>query len=275
MQVNLTQSEFQTILRRDLYAFTERCFYELNPTAEFLQNWHIELDTSMLDACRSGEIPRLIINQPPRSLKSLCASVAFPAYLLGCDPTAQIICASYGQELANKHALDCRTVMTSAWYQALFPHTRLSPERQAVEEFMTTQQGFRLSTSVGGTLRGRGADFIIIDDPLKPEEALSDTRRRAANDWFDGTLYSRLNNKTTGRIILIMQRLHEDDLVGHVLGLEPWTVVRHPAIAEEDERFEIQTPYGVRRFERKAGEALHPAREPLEVLQRIRQAQGE
>lgn len=201
MRLNLTRNDYQTLLRRDLYAFTERCFYELNPTTPFLPNWHIEVVASELEACRQGEITRLIINQPPRSLKSHCASVAFVAFLLGHDPTAQIICTSYGQELANKHALDCRTVMASAWYQALFPHARLSPERQAVEEFITTRQGFRLSTSVGGVLMGLGADFIIIDDPLKPEEALSDTRRRAVNDWFDHTLYSRLNNKRTGRII--------------------------------------------------------------------------
>jgi predicted phage terminase large subunit-like protein len=273
--MKLTPSEYLALLRGDLYAFTERCFYELNPTATFLPNWHIEVVASALEACRRGEITRLNINQPPRSLKSHCASVAFVAFLLGHDPNAQIICASYGQELANKHALDCRTILASAWYQALFPHTRLSSERQAVQEFMTTQQGFRLSTSIGGVLTGRGADFIIIDDPLKPEEALSDTQRKAVNDWFDHTLYSRLNDKRNGCIILIMQRLHEDDLVGHVLGVEPWKVIRFPAIAEEDETHVIQTPYGPRRFERRAGEALHPEREPLEVLNHLREAQGE
>jgi hypothetical protein len=190
--------------------------------------------TSALEACRRGEITRLIINQPPRSLKSLSASVAFPAYLLGHDPCAQIICASYGQDLANKHAMDCRTIMSSSWYQSLFPRTRLSTQRQALQEFITTQQGFRLATSVGGVLTGRGSNFIIIDDALKPDEALSDTSRKAANERFDHTLYSRLNDKRKGCIILIMQRLHEDDLAGHVLGLEPWTVIRFPAIAEED-----------------------------------------
>ncbi len=164
--MKLRPSDYRVLLRRDLYAFTERCFYELNPTAKFVPNWHIEVVASALEACRRGEITRLNINQPPRSLKSHCASVAFVAFLLGHDPGAQIICASYGQELANKHALDCRTILASAWYQALFTHTRLSFERQAVQEFMTTQQGFRLSTSIGGVLTGRGADFIIIDDPL-------------------------------------------------------------------------------------------------------------
>ena len=273
--MTLTPSNYRAFLRRDLYAFTQRCFYELNPTKTFLPNWHIEVVASALEACRRGEITRLNINQPPRSLKSHCASVAFVAFLLGHDPSAQIICASYGQELASKHALDCRTILASGWYQDLFPHTRLSSERQAVQEFMTTQQGFRLSTSVGGALTGRGADFIIIDDPLKPDEALSDTQRKAGNAWFDNTLYSRLNDKRTGRIILIMQRLHEDDLVGHVLGKERWKVIRLPAIAEEDETHVIQTPYGTRRFNRRAGEALHPEREPLEVLNHLREALGE
>jgi predicted phage terminase large subunit-like protein len=275
MKMKLAPSDYRALLRRDLYAFTESSFYELNPTTKFMPNWHIEVVTSALEACRRGEINRLIINQPPRSLKSHCVSVAFVAFQLGLDPTAQIICASYGQELANKHALDCRTIMTSARYQALFPGTRLSPERQAVQEFMTTRQGFRLSTSVGGVLMGRGADFIIIDDPLKPDEALSDTQRKAVNDWYDHTLYSRLNNKRNGCIILIMQRLHEDDLVGHVLGVEPWHVIRFSAIAEEDEIHVIQTPYGTRRFQRRCGDALHPEREPLEILNHIREAQGE
>jgi predicted phage terminase large subunit-like protein len=268
-------NDYRALLRRDLYAFTERSFYELNPTTEFMPNWHIEVVTSALEACRRGEISRLIINQPPRSLKSHCASVAFVAYLLGQDPTAQIICASYGQDLANKHALDCRTILTRSWYRDLFPRTRLSSERQAIQEFMTTQQGFRLSTSVGGVLTGRGADYIIIDDPLKPDEALSDSQRKAVNDWFDHTLYSRLNDKRKGRIILIMQRLHEDDLVGHASGVEPWKLIRLPAIAEGNETHVAQTPYGIRKFERSRGEALHPDREPVEILNHLREAQGE
>jgi predicted phage terminase large subunit-like protein len=275
MPIKLAPGDYRALVRRDLCAFIECCFYELNPTTKFLPNWHIEVLASALDACRRGEITRLIINQPPRSLKSHCASVAFVAFLLGHDPGARIICASYAQELANKHAMDCRTILASTWYQALFPHTRLSSERQAIQEFMTTRQGVRLSTSVGGVLTGRGADIIIIDDPLKPDEALSDTQRKAVNDWFDHTLYSRLNNKRTGCIILIMQRLHEDDLVGHVRGLEPWKVIRFPAIAEEDETHVIQTPYGTRPFERRAGEALHPGQEPLDVLNHIRETLGE
>ena len=273
--MKLAPSDYRALLRRDLCAFIERCFYELNPTTKFMPNWHVEVVAAALEACRRGEITRLNINQPPRSLKSHCVSVSFVAFILGHDPTAQIICASYGQELANKHAMDCRTIMTSAWYQALFPHTRLSSQRQALQEFVTTQQGSRLSTSVGGMLTGRGADYIIIDDALKPDEALSETQRKSVNEWYDHTLYSRLNDKRNGRIIVVMQRLHEDDLVGHLLGMEPWKVIRFPAIAEEDETHVIETSYGTRRFRRHAGEALHPEREPLEILNHIREAQGE
>lgn len=272
--MKMTPSEFRALLRLDLNAFIEKSFYELNPTTPFLRNWHIEVIAAELEACRRGETKRLIINVPPRSLKSICASVAFPAWLLGHNPSSQIICASYAQDLANKHAIDCRTLLSSKWYQDLFP-TQLSNQRQAVQEFMTTRKGFRLATSVGGVLTGRGADFIIIDDPLKPEEALSETQRQAVNDWYDHTLYSRLNDKRKGCIILIMQRLHEDDLVGHVQGQEPWKVIRFPAIAELDDTYLIQTPYGQKRFMRRAGEPLHAEREPLEVLNHLREAQGE
>ena len=140
---------------------------------------------------------------------------------------------------------------------------------------MTTEKGFRLSTSVGGVLTGRGAAFMIIDDPLKPDEALSETQRKAVNDWYDHTLISRLNDKRNGCIILIMQRLHEDDLVGHVLREGNWKVLRFPAIAEQSEIYRIDTPYGEKVFTRREGEALHPDREPLDLLARMREIQGE
>jgi hypothetical protein len=141
----------------------------------------------------------VIINLPPRHLKSHLASVAFPAWCLGHDPSAQILCVSYAQDLADKLSRDCRHILTSDWYRQLFA-TRLSAQRQAVSEFETTAQGCRLATSVGGVLTGRGADIIIIDDPLKPEEALSQSQRQAANERYDHTLYSRLNDTRTGSI---------------------------------------------------------------------------
>ena len=150
-------------------------------------NWHVEVMAGKLMAVREGRIRRLILCVPPRHLKSLLASVAFPAWCLGHDPSAQILCVSYAQDLADKLSRDCRRIVATDWHQQLFP-TRLSPRHQAVPEFETTAQGSRVATSVGGVLTGRGADIIIIDDPLKPEEALSQAQRQAANEWYDHTL---------------------------------------------------------------------------------------
>src|SRR6516225_1734822 len=274
MIANLTATEYEALLRQDFGTFAARCFYELNPQIELEVNWHLRVIAAKLAAVRQGQIRRLIINLPPRHLKSLLASIAFPAWCLGHDPSAQILCVSYAGELADKLARDYRLIMMSRWYQRIFP-TRLAPHRQAVQEFLTTRQGYRLATSNGGVLTGRGADIILIDDPLKPEEALSDTQRRAANEWFSHTLYSRLNDKRNGAIVIIMQRLHEDDLVGHVLAQEPWEIVRFPAIAEEHEVHRIETILGPQAFTRRRGEALHAAREPLDTLARIRHTIGE
>ena len=109
---------------------------------------------------------------------------------------------------------------------------------------------------------------------MKPDEALSESQRKGVNDWFDHTLYSRLNDKQNGCLIIIMQRLHEDDLVGHVLEQEHWDHVRLPAIAEEDETHIIRSLYHSRIVHRKAGEALHPEREPLELLEHLRRTTG-
>jgi predicted phage terminase large subunit-like protein len=270
----LSPLEYRTLCRTDFYTFLHRGFLELNPSARFLHNWHNELIAAKLEACMGGKIRRLIINVCPRSLKSHAAAVCFPAFLLGHNPAAQIICASYGQDLANKHSLDCRTLMSSVWYQSLFP-TQLASHKQSVQEFVTTANGFRMATSVGGVLTGRGADVIIIDDPLKPDEALSETQRKAANEWFDHTLYSRLNDKSKGCIIIIMQRLHEDDLVGHVLEQEHWEQVKLPAIAEEDEVHVIESLGRRRIVRRQIGEALHPERESVADLQHTRSTVGE
>ena len=270
----LSRAEYQALSRKDLGLFTARCFQDLNPQTDLAMNWHLRVIAAKLTEVRQGKIRRLIINLPPRHLKSLMASIAFPAWFLGLDPSVQILCVSYAQDLADKLARDCRSIMTSRWYRQLFP-TRLAPHRQAVQEFITTRQGYRLATSTGGVLTGRGADIILIDDPLKPEEALSDAQRQTANEWYDHTLYSRQNDKQRGAIVIIMQRLHEDDLVGHVLAQEDWQVLSFPAIAEADETHEIETIWGPRCFTRCQGEALHPDREPLETLARIRRTIGE
>ena len=208
---------------------------------------------------------------PPRSLKSVCASVAFPAFLLGHDPTTKIITASYSADLAAKHAGDCRAVMQAPWYRDLFPQTRISAAKNQEANYETTARGYRYATSVGGTLTGRGGNLIIIDDPLKPEDAMSQVKREAVNCWYSRTLMSRLNNKAKDAIILVQQRLHMDDLAGYVDALDDWVTLRLPAMAEEN----ILIPIGQGRFHaRSTGEILHPEREPMAVLESLKLALG-
>lgn len=269
----LSPEEFKTLLRMEFGSFAEKAFYELNANSLFMPNWHHELIASKLEACRTGKLRRLIINVPPRHLKSHYASVALPAFILGHEPSARVICVSYAQGLAEKLAGDCRAVVSSSWYQDLFPRMRLA--RITAEEFTTTAKGFRMATSVGGVLTGRGSDMIILDDPLKPDEANSDTQRAKVNTWFHETLYSRLDAKATGAIVIVMQRLHMDDLVGHVMELDDWEVVSLPSIAEEEEHHIIEGPGGTWEHVRQPGDILHPERENRAVLDQLKRTMGE
>jgi predicted phage terminase large subunit-like protein len=266
------RSLFNAALRQDFAAFIHRSFQTVAPGIDYQENWHIDAMAHHLRLCFDGGIKRLIITVPPRHLKSICASVAFPAWVLGRDPTKRIICASYANELTSKHARDCRAVIESGWYREIFPGTRLNPRKSAELEFETTKQGYRYGTSLGGTLTGRGGNFLIVDDPIKPAEANSDPKRAAVKDWFDGTLYSRLDSKRDDVIIIVMQRVHVDDLVGHVLEKDGnWVHLDLPAIAEETQAIPI---WPGKDYPRQIGEVLHPAREPREVLDKIKADMG-
>lgn len=262
----------EALLRNDFRPFVEKVFTTLTPGQDFVPNWHLDAIAYRLERVRRGEIRRLIINMPPRSLKSIMASVAFPAYILGLDPSRRLICVSYSADLAKKHANDFRAVLEAPWYRSTFPTTRIGPYKNSETEIELTARGFRLATSVGGTLTGRGGDIIIIDDPLKPDDALSETKRSAANQWFKNTLLSRLDDKRTGAIVIVMQRVHTDDLTGFLLSLsDEWEVLSLPAIAEFDEVIALGNG---RVHRRKFGEALSPEREPLPILEDLKRQIG-
>ncbi len=262
---------FDAALRQDLATFIGKSFSVVAPGSEYLPNWHIRAIAYQLDRVASGEIRRLLITMPPRSLKSISASVAFPAFLLGRIPTRRIVCVSYAEDLAQKHARDCRSVMRSDWYRRVFPRTRLSRSKSSELDFETTRGGGRLSTSVGGALTGRGGSLVIVDDPQKPADAMSPARRAATLDWFRNTLSSRLDDKRSDSIIVVMQRLHEDDLAAHLIEAGGWMHLNLPAIATDDETIDIGGSRSVRRM---VGEPLHVEREPIEVLEELRATMG-
>ena len=254
------------LFRTNFNVFLHRCVLTLNPGATFLPNWHIDALSWNLNEVMAGRTRRLIINMPPRHLKSLAVSVAFPAFLLGHNPSRRIFCISYSNDLAAKHAADFRAIAEAPWFRAAFPNMRI--ERVADSDLFTTQRGYRRSTSINATLTGLGGDCFVIDDPQKPVDAQSDTLRNNLTQWFSNTLRSRLDNKDTGVIIVVMQRVHMQDLSGYLLEQpDEWQTLRLPAIAEEDERIRVgPETYHVRH----AGEALHPARESLVTLEKLR-----
>jgi predicted phage terminase large subunit-like protein len=263
------QAFHDAILRRNFELFLQRSLMTLNPGQPFLPNWHIMAIAHRLERIRRGEITRLIINMPPRHLKSLTVSVAFPAYLLGLEPWHRVFAISYGGELSSKHASDFRSIVESAWYRRAFPEMQIL--RSLEDEVLTRARGYRKSTSVFGTLTGLGGDIFIIDDPQKPVDAQSDTQRNRLNQWVSNTLMSRLDSKQTGVIIVVMQRVHLNDLSGYLMETGGWEVLSLPAIAEQDEIIAI----GEGKYHRRAaGEALHPALEPLESLERLRHQIG-
>jgi predicted phage terminase large subunit-like protein len=261
------------ILRSDFHSFIRKCFGTINPAEEFLDNWHLRALAWHLEECLKGNIRRLIITLPPRYMKSLCASVAFPAFALGHDPSKKIICSGYSADVARKPSRDCRIIMQSSWYKDLFPHTRISSDKNTEMEFTTTARGYRLTTSVGGTLTGRGGNLIIVDDPISADDATSASARNSVCEWYDRTLCTRSDNKTSDTIIMIMQRLHMDDPVGHLLakGGEKWVHLNLPVIAQEGQKIQI----GPDKYHyRKVGDLLHAEREPLATLDSIKSSMG-
>ncbi len=253
----------------DMKVFMQQSFTTIYPGKEFLDNWHIDAIIFHLEQCICGEIPRLIINMPPRHLKSFIASVVLPAFILGRDPSAKIICISYSDDLARMLARDFRRIVESPWYQKLFPKVR--PLKMTENEFVTESGGFRYATSVGGTLTGRGGDFIIIDDPIKPDDTMSEKVRNSTNEWYKSTLLSRLDDKKHSVLILVMQRLHVNDLTGFVEGSGAFKKLSLPAIAPKDEHI----PIGIEEYHHRLTDtALHEEREGIDTLNKMRDEVG-
>ena len=176
---------FNALLRQDLYAFLQRVFRELHPGTPFSPNWHYEHLCHKLMQVSRGEVKRLIINVPPRSGKSILASVAWPMHVMGHDPTQKLICISHSESLAREFSVNRRTIALSNWYGEAFPDFRLNTSRPKDLELRTTAHGQLFAAGVGGGVIGRGADIIVVDDPIKPLAALSKAERRRVAEFFD------------------------------------------------------------------------------------------
>ena len=259
----LSLHQYQSVLREDLSSFIQFTFTVIEPHTPYFHSSHIDLIAAHLMQSHQGDARNLIINMPPRMMKSLSASVAYPAWILGKAPQTKIMCVSYSEDLARDLSMKTQKLMQSREYQSIFPDTQLSDKRQTLLECHTTSGGGRYAVSTGGAIAGLGADIIIIDDPIKPSDA-NGKRLESCNRWFSENIYQRLNNKNTGAIIVVMQRVHENDLTGFLLEQRtPWQYLCLPAIAPSDEFWPLQSG-GT--YQRKQGEALHPERESLAQL---------
>ena len=263
------QMVLQAVLATNLTSFTEFAFSVVRPDITFKPNWHFEAVTHKLSEVASGEVRRLIITLPPRNLKSLCASVALPAWFLGRNPSERVVVVSYSDFLARTHANDFRLLVNHPIYQAAFPAMRL--QRDTDREITTNKRGKRIATSIDGTLTGLGGNLIIIDDPLKLGDAMSEAVRTRVIDWYRSTLLSRADDKKAARIILVMQRVHQDDLAGYLQEQGGFEVLNLPAIAQRDETYYLGDG---RIYDRQKGGLLHPEHEPAHVLVELKREMG-
>ena len=235
---NLTGQQIKVaIYKKSFYRFTLDAFKTLHNGQELTPNWHIEYLCKRLqkEAYRIVEGNKrnkhLLINVPPRTLKSELVNVFFSVYCWILNDSIQFISSSYSASLSITLSTQSRRLIESDWFIKHFPDVQLSKDENTKSRYTTTNSGLRYSTSTGGTVTGMGADIIVIDDPQNPQLARSDIERDNANRFFNETLRSRLNNPDIGIFIVIMQRLHENDLTGMLLDKEPhnWEYICLPA----------------------------------------------
>jgi predicted phage terminase large subunit-like protein len=237
----------------DLRTFVRDAWPIVEPATPFVANWHVDVICEHLEAVSSGELRRLIINQPPRTMKSLNVAVLWPAWEWLSKPWLRWLFASYAEVLSQRDSMKMRrlikseggrqdgTIFQRLGYQGVLrlldPEPwELTKDQDAKTKYETTATGMRLATSVGGVATGEGGDRIVVDDPVNAKQARSDTERRAANTWWDETMTTRFNNDEAAAVI-VMQRLHEQDLTGHLLEQGGWHHLCLPA------EYEPKHPY--------------------------------
>jgi predicted phage terminase large subunit-like protein len=262
------------LLRSDLASFILKCFTTLHPAVELPANWYFSYLAHELRECQLGNRRRMTIAMPPRYGKTTIVSIAFPAWCLGHTPSLRFVCASYSQDLASRISADFRKVVESDWYAEVFPQMRLNPQKCSERDIQTLANGGRFATSVGGPLTGIGGDVLILDDLLKADQAKSEVARQTAMDWFQNTAMSRLDNKTTGSVIVVAQRLHLLDPIGQLHAKGNWHEVVLPAIAGETKAYPLAHYKGTLEHIRHVGDVLDPVREPQETLDRTKCEMG-
>ena len=258
--------------------FTKAAWPTIEPGVDFKNNWHIDAISDHLQAVAEGDIKRLIINVPPRHMKSISVAVALPAWTWATQPSKKFLYASYAASLSIRDSTKCRRLIDSPWYKAHFGDKfKLTDDQNQKQRFENDQTGFRIATSVGGALTGDGGDIIAIDDPHNSIEADSSKVREGVLDWWDQAMQTRLNDPKTGAFIIIMQRLHEQDLTGHILANQlegEWDHLMLPARYEVGAPNPMRSSLGFTDPRTQEGELLWPDRMDEKTLKTLERSLG-
>jgi predicted phage terminase large subunit-like protein len=273
----LTELEAE-ICKRSFREYIRGAWKVVEPATPFVDNWHIGIICEYLTAINNGQLRNLIINIPPRCMKSLTVCVFYPTWVWTHSPAKRFLTSSYSIEYAVRDAVKSRRIITSPWYQQRFGDVyRLAGDQNVKSRYENDKTGHRIAVSVGGAATGEGGDIIIVDDPLKAQDAHSDPIRGEANDWWDKTMSTRGNDpKTTVRIV-IMQRLHEDDLTGHLVekmreeGAEQY---EHLVLPMRHELKRFFSTVGLQDPRQESGELLWPERVPEVEVRKLEASLG-
>ena len=258
--------ETEHIIRTDFASFVRKAFSYNHDGKKLGKERYIDYLCHELELVAKGEAKRLVINLPPRHLKSFLAAIYLPAWILAHDPSARIMVVTYSDKLAEHITYHIREILQSPWFKQIFK-TRIAENRSRVDDFSTTRGGEVYATSIGGALAGRGADFIIFDDPLDLKDAGNIKQIQLVNERFDSLLISRLNNPRAGRIVIIAHRLNDNDLSAHVRKQGGWRFLRLPLIAVRKKSYDI----GYGKWVRKRGEQLRPGLYTARQVTHLRQ----
>lgn len=269
--------------RRSLYEFVKQAWPIVDPGKGLIDNWHVGAICEHLQAVTAGEILRLLINIPPGHAKSLLVSVFWPAWVWINNPTWQGIFTAYADVLALRDSLKCRSLIQSDWYRANFSVPagwELSEDQNTKGKFDNTKKGFRMARGVDGSATGFRGDAVVVDDPISAQDATSKLERDKVIYWWDVVMSTRLNFPEAGARVVIMQRLHEEDLSGHLITQGGY---EHLCLPSEYDPARRSVTYHKVNGERlqffadprtEAGEPLFPALFTADVLSEARRILG-
>jgi len=258
---------------RKLRHFIPQAWHIVEPNTEFRPNWHIDAICDHLQAVYDGEIKNLLVNVPPRSMKSLTISVFWPVWCWINKPSVRWLFSSYALSLATRDSVKSRRIINSPWFKERWGNRfKLSGDQNAKQRYDNNHEGYRIATSVGGSATGEGGDFVVVDDPHNIVEAESDIIRNGVMIWWDEVMSTRLNDPETGGRIIIMQRSHQYDLSGHVLEKGNYEHLMLPMEFEPKRR--CTTSIGFKDPRETKGELLSPQRVGRKAIDELKVALG-